>query len=261
MRYTVPMAFLPGLLTAFWCVAAAPPQSVAVLGIEVPPQWDPALVRLLEDRVQGELVKADVFTRVVGTRDVGAVLSLEKTRQMLDCNGDGCMAEVAGALGVDLVVAGSVARLGSTNTLSLKMLDARSAVLRTSAQALSQGPPETLVALVPGAVQRMLRDGGFTVEQGPPVRRVALWAGAGVAAAAGLGAALGAVLLGLGGAVAVLVPLLVYVPTPGLAGEVRVVALPAGGLSALGLGAVLFLGVPLWLGVTVALGVMGGVLG
>src|SRR5512140_1503956 len=48
---------------------------------------------------------------VITARDLASLLSLEKQKQMLGCTTESCMAELAGAVGADRVVAGDVAKL------------------------------------------------------------------------------------------------------------------------------------------------------
>ncbi|MEO1335888.1 MAG: PEGA domain-containing protein, partial [Myxococcota bacterium] len=62
--------------------------------------------------------------RVITREDIKRLLQLEQTRQR--CTGKidaACMAEIGGALGVDFLVYGEVARVGGTYSLSLVMLD------------------------------------------------------------------------------------------------------------------------------------------
>lgn len=72
---------------------------------------------------------------VLTSSDLRQAVGLEQERQMMGCDDDGsCMAEVAGALGADLVVFGSVGRLGAVTVVNLNVFDSartRSAGRRT----------------------------------------------------------------------------------------------------------------------------------
>jgi hypothetical protein len=63
--------------------------------------------------VASELDRLGVF-KVVTSEAIRDLLAFEKQRQMLGCTDAGCMAEVGGALGVDLLVSGKVSRLAAT---------------------------------------------------------------------------------------------------------------------------------------------------
>jgi hypothetical protein len=67
--------------------------------------------------------------RVTTQRDIAAVLSVERQKQLLGCADDSssCMAELAGALGVDALISGQVARVGKSFQLNLRILSARDA--------------------------------------------------------------------------------------------------------------------------------------
>lgn len=62
--------------------------------------------------------------RVITQGDVAAMLGMERQKQLLGCGEQqsSCLAELAGAMGSDALVVGSVGRLGSGLTVSLKIL-------------------------------------------------------------------------------------------------------------------------------------------
>src|SRR5512137_287500 len=62
---------------------------------------------------------AEVITR----KEIEAVLSLEAQKQMLGCQTDACIAEIGGALGVERLVAGDLARLGESWLFHLKVVE------------------------------------------------------------------------------------------------------------------------------------------
>lgn len=63
---------------------------------------------------------------VATTKDLGAIVGFERQKVLLGCSDatSSCMAELAGALGVDGVVTGQIARVGSSFQLSVKVLAA-----------------------------------------------------------------------------------------------------------------------------------------
>jgi len=66
---------------------------------------------------------------VVTQRDIATVLSLERQKQLLGCADDAssCMAELAGALGVDAIATGQVAKVGKSFQVNLRILSSRDA--------------------------------------------------------------------------------------------------------------------------------------
>lgn len=66
---------------------------------------------------------------VTTSKDVAAVLSLERQRQLLGCAdaSSSCMAELVGALGVDVLVTGTLMRVGKGTQVSVKLVNSHSA--------------------------------------------------------------------------------------------------------------------------------------
>src|SRR5512140_2272911 len=62
-------------------------------------------------------------TEVITRKELEAVLSLEAQKQMLGCTSDACIAEIGGALGVERLVAGDLARLGESWLFHLKVVE------------------------------------------------------------------------------------------------------------------------------------------
>lgn len=67
--------------------------------------------------------------RVVSSRQITAVLGIDRQRQMLGCTDavSACMAELTNALGVDAVAIGDVAKLEKSFQLNLKLISAKNA--------------------------------------------------------------------------------------------------------------------------------------
>src|SRR5437762_656283 len=58
--------------------------------------------------------------RVVGMGEIRDLLGFERQRQLAGCTESECMAEIAGALGVDEVLSGSIGKLGDSWLLNLR---------------------------------------------------------------------------------------------------------------------------------------------
>lgn len=140
--------------------------------------------------------------KVVTPREIAAVLGLERQRQLLGCNeGEGsCVVELAGALGVDAILVGDVAKVGTRYQVNLKLISATNAERVATWSARSEGDEALLDELsragrrmaveAAQALQRSLepRSGGGT-ESRSGWGRANAWIPAAVGAVgAGLGA-------------------------------------------------------------------------
>ncbi|MBL8955111.1 MAG: hypothetical protein JNK82_30320 [Myxococcaceae bacterium] len=108
--------------------AAAAPVALALPGLNA--------VNLAEGEgaLYAELLAQRLGTlglKVTTSRDVGLALGLERQRGLVGCSDAACMAELAGALGVDGIVMGDVAKLGAAYVVTLK-------VISKSGQSLAQ---------------------------------------------------------------------------------------------------------------------------
>jgi hypothetical protein len=67
--------------------------------------------------------------QVTTAREIAAALGLERQKQLLGCTetSSSCLAELAGALGVDAILTGSIAQIGTGYTVALKVVRSRDA--------------------------------------------------------------------------------------------------------------------------------------
>ena len=111
------LAFAP--FPAAWAQERVPIAVMDLAGRGV----DEAAAGALTTEVGNTLTQLRVF-RVITREDIKRMLLLEQTKAR--CTGQvdaACMAEIGGALGVDYLVYGEIARFGRTYSLSLVMLD------------------------------------------------------------------------------------------------------------------------------------------
>lgn len=112
---------------------AAAPVKVAATGLQVTGVDAPVAEAWVERfaAVMGEGGAVAVTTQ----RDVAQILGLERQRQLLGCSeaSSSCLAELAGALGVDAVLSGTVVKTGSSYLVTLKVLRATDASVWASA--------------------------------------------------------------------------------------------------------------------------------
>jgi hypothetical protein len=68
--------------------------------------------------------------KVIGRSDINALLGLESKKEALGCDADtACVAQVAGALGVDLVATADVGRLGTKTIIALTVISVHTATV------------------------------------------------------------------------------------------------------------------------------------
>ncbi len=100
-------------------------RSVAVLPLSAKSQSDAREVSVLDDLLLSALQRTAVGLRVVGQSDIDRMLGFERVKDTMGCSDVACAVEIAGALGVDSLVYGSVGRIGSKRVLSLTWIDQR----------------------------------------------------------------------------------------------------------------------------------------
>ena len=111
------------MLTALaFVVLAAPPSLAAPSFTSVGVKADK--VSFLQEHLAQELSRHGL--RVLTEKEVTAVLGLERQRQLLACDQEAsCALELAGALGVEALLLGNVARLDELLLVDLKVISAR----------------------------------------------------------------------------------------------------------------------------------------
>ncbi len=100
---------------------AAPGQRLAVLDLK--PLGAPAeLAHTLTGVVAEEAGKVPGVT-AMSQAEIGAMLGLERQKQMLGCGDESCLAEIGGALGAKQVISGSLGLVGKAYVLQLELVD------------------------------------------------------------------------------------------------------------------------------------------
>jgi hypothetical protein len=102
---------------------ADPPVKLLVLEMEAL-SGDPSVARSVDPVLLGA-VQIDGI-EVVSQAEIKKMVALEAARSDVGCDTSSCLAELAGALGAQLVLFGSVSQLGKTTTVALSLFDSRS---------------------------------------------------------------------------------------------------------------------------------------
>ncbi|MEW5850153.1 MAG: hypothetical protein AB2A00_15300 [Myxococcota bacterium] len=99
--------------------------SVAVLELQAKQGVSADTATLLTANLVTLLRAQGRFSKVVSSSEIETLLGFEQQKQLLACDSSSCMAELAGALGVDYVVSGTLGRLGDQWLLNLTLLNTR----------------------------------------------------------------------------------------------------------------------------------------
>lgn len=91
--------------------------------------------------------------RTVGASDVDAALGVDKQKQALGCSDVSCMAEMGGALGVDLVMYGELGVLGTKYNVNVSAVRASDATVAARASILVDKTEDALAEKVPALVR------------------------------------------------------------------------------------------------------------
>ena len=146
-----------------------------------------------------ELRKLDRVS-VIGMDEVRTMLDLEAQKQLAGCAADSCLSEIAEALGADVVVTGSLARVGDNTYFAIKKIEQRTATVAGQfTRKLNAAGGEEFLAMVGPSVAELFAERALRAGQvrgvpksiaarlvPPPVAPWMFWTGV---VASGLGAA------------------------------------------------------------------------
>jgi TolB-like protein len=118
---------------------------IAVLDIQAR-GVDAELAKSAGPLVANELNKLEVF-KVISKEDIRNMLSFEKDKQSVGCEADqACLAEIGGALGVEYIVAGSLAKIGDSFVIALALNNVKQATVENRVSETVTGKPDALIA-------------------------------------------------------------------------------------------------------------------
>ncbi|HEY4223366.1 MAG TPA: DUF2380 domain-containing protein [Myxococcota bacterium] len=169
------MIMIAAPLLALACTAPAGHATLLVLEFKSSAD-ESALAHALTQESAAAL--SDRGFAVVSSSDLKNAVDLHGEKQLAGCDDSGCAAELAGALGADLVLFGDVTHAGDLLVVSVQLYDAKRA--STVNRAVVRGTSVSdVVSQARSAVRGLVPDGG-----GPSAIVVAGAVGAGVGAVA-----------------------------------------------------------------------------
>jgi TolB-like protein len=99
---------------------------VVVLGIKPIDESTRKTAESLTEILTTDLAKTGRF-EVMAESDVGTLIGFERQKQILGCTDTGCLAEIAGAVGADYLLYGTMGKVGNQLSLDLKLADSKKA--------------------------------------------------------------------------------------------------------------------------------------
>ncbi len=152
-----PTLFLVLSLLTAAPAAAGPSQRQKIAVLELSARGVEAdTARSLTDVVAREVDRSGLFA-TLSAEDIRGMLRHLEHRQSLGCTDEACLAELGGALGVELVLSGSVGRVGETWVVSLTLLDVRRAAVVSREERTARGAADALLEEARGAARALLR--------------------------------------------------------------------------------------------------------
>lgn len=119
---------------------------------------DARVAQVVADSLLVELRKLEGVS-VIGMDEVRAMLDQEAARQMTGCDDASCLADIAGALGAEILVVGSLARVGDEHVFGLRRIQqAEARVVGTVSRRLVAEDGEEFLAAIGPAVAELFPD-------------------------------------------------------------------------------------------------------
>ncbi len=128
---------------------------IAVLGLTAR-GLAPDVAQSITDLVAREVDRSGLF-ETISMDDIKAMLQHAEKRMVLGCDDTSCLVEIGGALGVELLLAGGVGKIGQTYVISLRLIDVRRAAVLNREEKTVQGKVDDLVAASRLTVKALLR--------------------------------------------------------------------------------------------------------
>jgi TolB-like protein len=140
-------------------LALASPAKIAVMPIAAGEGVEEKTAAALTEAAVAELRRRpDV--QLVTPKEISALLSLEQQKVALGCQNEACIAEIGGALGVDRMVTGDMARLGQSWLVHLKVLDvAKARVVTQADRRIKGGTIDDVLDALPSLAEELFPGG------------------------------------------------------------------------------------------------------
>lgn len=127
----------------------------AVLDLQPGRDVDQAVTKGLSELAMAE-IQGRHLGECIGSSDIKSMLNLEQSKQLMGCADDAsCVAEIGGALGVDLLFAGGITRIGSKYLVSLKLFNVSQAKVLARLSESVDADEDALLQAFPDMIGRL----------------------------------------------------------------------------------------------------------
>jgi len=110
--------------------------------------------KTLTEKVNSTLVQTDYFT-VLSRSDMKAVLDAQKFQRSDACDDTSCLVEMGKILSVQKIVGGTLGKVGTTFSISLRFVDVESGKTEFTVDDEWKGEPDALLKLVQDTAKRL----------------------------------------------------------------------------------------------------------
>ena len=136
--------------------AHADKRKIAVMDLMADTRLDAGIVKTLNEILLNEFTN-EASLDVLGSSDIATMLTLEEERiKLTGCADDSCLAEIGGALGVQLIGAARVGAVGEKYVVSIKVLDVNGATVLGRTSEMVEKNDTELIAAIQRAVATVL---------------------------------------------------------------------------------------------------------
>ena len=129
--------------------------SVAVLDI-ITTAVDPKFVNIMTEILAVEIQALGVYDNVVAGRDIATMVGFERQREMIGCDHAECLVELGGALGVDRLVSGHIAKLGETFVVQIKLINITEQKTEARVYQTVKGKEDILIQTIKDSVGKLV---------------------------------------------------------------------------------------------------------
>ncbi|MCC7071021.1 MAG: hypothetical protein IT383_06855 [Deltaproteobacteria bacterium] len=149
------LSFAVALATSL-APSAAHARKLGALPLAAGANVDAKTAIALSEALAGELARVP-GCEVITQAQMKALLDLEAQKQLVGCADDTCMAQLGAALGVDELVGGTVAKVGTSWLIGLRRVDAKTAGSRLADRRFKGGGLDDVLDALPSMVAEVLQ--------------------------------------------------------------------------------------------------------
>ena len=128
---------------------------IAILDIQTT-GVDPSYVNILTEILSTEVEALAIYDSVIAGRDIATMMGFERQRELVGCDHEECLVELGGALGVDRIIAGHVAKIGKVYIVQIKMINVLEHRPEKRIYETVKGTEDVLIATIRDCVKKLV---------------------------------------------------------------------------------------------------------